>query len=579
MPVGFRTPAGRRFQSIHAGRAVALAALFTGLALSAPTASAAVSCPQDLCPSSDKIHGSLADSNGDGEFDSSFQRIRVNDSHVVIRLVAFSGKRIWEFTSPWRAVLPDDDLPSPAVAGEFTSDGINDYVITARGLLTPPSKCGPYDQTWSQPIFIDGKTRELWYPLPSIASKCWDFPHAGVTYPTSRYSGFVQVGDFNTAYKGREVAVIPMYPPDDRGWIFNRYEHGKWTKIKGRNGADSLVFPSHPDFGAHYNSANPGNPCKWPLTFKHCNVPDSHVPTGLALNSQGHRNLFLLTTGRALLYRPDLTPTADTVWSSGDTPNGGRNYGFALSYSAEGRDYVSLIGGCSVKVARNAMTSGTPPGGSLETSLGGVAAHCGIHHHYAWFAVQGSRITNHFNRYYSYSVSDGFFHNRPEYPGNPVGPIGGNGTTWLAYNLFDGEMGSTGKGQWRIELQTDPADPTKVRSVPGWYVWDVVDLNGDGKAELLATRAPGRDAAQPYVLPWEMDVLSWNGTDFESIHHEAGAAPGVFRVPNGPTRAADGGGTRQVTITRDVTSDGVREVMVENADGHRSFLRVPALAP
>ena len=512
----------------------------------------------------------LADTNGDGRFDASFRRQRLNSTHVYISLVTFSGKRLWAFSLPHVRILPDEDEPHPGIAGEVTGDGVPDYVFAARGHLDPPSRCGDFDEAWSQPIFVDGKTGSTASPLPSIRNKCWVFPTA--TYPTQRYVGFVQSGDFNTAYRGREVVVIPMYPPDDRGWVLNYERNGKWTKIEGQGGRNSLVFPSHPEFGAHYNAANPGAPCKFPFTFKHCDVPNSHVPGGLVINSEGWRGLFTLTSGRALIYRYDLTPTADTVWSSGDTPNGGRNYGLSLYYSHEGRDYVSLIGGCSVRVARESMHSGEAPGGRLDTSLGSVAAHCGIHHHYEWFEVDGPRITRHHNEYYSYSSSDGFFHGRPEFIANPLAPIGGVGSNWLAYNLYNAAADSTGDGQWQIELRPDPADPTNVIHKPGWYVWDTTDLDGDGRAELLATRAP----ANGYVLPWEMDVLKWNGTDLESVAHRDGFAPSLFRYPNNATRF-DGGARREGALTRDVDGDGVREVMVEDEAGERSFLRVNGL--
>ncbi len=299
------------------------------------------------------------------------------------------------------------------------------------------------------------------------------------------------------------------------------------------------------------------------------------MPTGLIVNSEGWRTVFSMTSGRALMYRWDLTPTADTVWQSGDTANGGRNKGYAYSFSHDSRDYVALIGGCAVRVARDAMHSGTPPGGSLETSLGGTNAHCSIHHHYLWFEIDGPRITRQFNQYYSYSSSDGFFHNRPEFPNNPVGPIGGEGTQWQVYNLFRADPDSTGKGEWWTELLPDPADPTNVRHVNRWYVWDQVDLDADGTSELLATRARSESSENPYVLPWEMDVLRWNGTDLESVYHRDGVAPALFNYPNVASRYADGGRKRAGTITRDVDGDDVREVMVEGDHGERSFLRVP----
>jgi len=555
------------------------------LALAAvSTASASASCPDDLCPTPEQIHGSLADSDGDGLFDSSFRATRVTAESVEITLVSFGGSPRWSFTLPHRKVLPDEpDVPSGAPSGDFTGDGVPDYVFTARESLQPASMCGDFVETQTRLVAVDGRTGARSTPLDPIPNKCWDFPQPDgthVVYPTSRYPGFIQIGDLDPSYRGNEIAVVPAYPPEDRGWVLNYAQTGAWQRLPDPHGTESLVFPSHPDFETYYNAANPPDaPCKRPFSLRRCDVQYSHVPTGLIVNSHGEQNMFLMTTGRALIYRPDLTPTADTVWSSGDTPNGGRNYGQATFFSHAGRDYISLIGGCSVRVARRAMTSGVPPDGRLETSLGGTDAHCGIHHHYEWFEVDRARITDHFNRYYSYSVSDGFLHDRPEFPGNPVGAIGGPGSAWTVYNLFRGPPGSTGEGEWRLQLLPDPEEPAKVIEVKGWYVWDVVDLDGDGKSELLATRAPPEGSPRPYLLSWELDVLTWNPDardgegGLESIYHRDGVAPSLFRYPNAPTRNTGDG-----TLSRDADGDGVAEPMVEDDNGHRSLLRVRPLA-
>ncbi len=551
-----------------------------------PSAASAADCPGDLCPVTEQIQpgGKLADSTGDGRVDSSFKGRRLNSQTVEISLVTFGGRTLWSFPIAHKIVLPGEEpFPNPATAGEFTGDGVPDYAFAARGPIAGAEPWGGFPQTWSQPALVDGATGKVSYPLPAIDNRRWDFTsYAGPTakYPTHRYSGFVQIGDFNTAYHGREVVIIPTYAPEGRGWVLNWDHSERWRKVEGRNGATSLLHPSEPEFESHYNAANPGSPCKHPFTLTTCHVQDSHVPTGLIINSRGWRNLFSMTSGRALLYRSDLTPTADTVWQSGDTPNGGRNKGYSYSFSHDGHDYAALLGGCAVKVARASMKSGAPPSGLRETSLDGVDAHCGIHRHYASFEIDGQKIKNQFNRYYSYSGDrgEGFFHNRIEFPNNPVGPVGGSGTHWQVYNLYRAEEQSTGPGHWELQVIRDPARPQDVDGVPGWYVWDAVDLDHDGQSELLATRTPA-DGPDGYVLPWETDVLRWNGSAFVSVDHEDGVAPALFTYPNMATRYADGGRKREGTILRDVDSpsDGIDEVMVEDEDGDRSYLKFSGL--
>ncbi len=559
---------GFRLAKLAGAAALALVAVAT----TPLAADADAACPDDLCPTTDQIYGLLADSDGDKQIDSSLRRTRLTSNKVRISLVPMGAGQapLWSFELPHRSEVVSDPPP----VGDFTGDGIPDYVLASEGLADPPGRCGGFDNMWSALVFVDGSNGATWSPLGPLADKCWTFgPPVNVSYPTKTYFGFVQVGDFNTSYPGNEVVVMPAYAPDHRGWVLN-FANGAWTRLTSPDGSTRLVHPSDPNFETYYNAANPGESCKHPFNLSTCHVNDSHVPIGLILKSRITHGLFSLTSGRALFYRPNLTPTSDTVWSSGNTPNAGRNKGYALYYTNGGHDYVSLIGGCPVQVARDSMKSGNPPTGRLDTSLGGVDAHCGIHHHYEWFEVQGTRIKGHVNRYFSYSVQDGFFHKRPEFPGNPIGPIDGPGTNWIAFNLYDGPRGSTGEGQWKLQLMPDPSDPDRVVEKPGWFVWAVEDLDGDGRAEVLATKAPSNG----YVLPWEMDVMSWNGEDLVSIYHHDRVAPDLFTYPNTPTRYADGGRNRDGTITRDVSGDGVDEVMVENQGGDRAFLQVAPLS-
>lgn len=553
-------------------------ALTSALVLASGSSVASGQVPRVPLSASAIIHGPLADRDSDGRVDSSFLREPLSGGLVRISLVLFDGTRIWSFDllNQSSGKPGADELPAPAAAGDYSGDAVTDFVFAARGRLEPQSLCGTYLETWTQLIFVDGRTGKTTTALPRIPNRCWTFASAGVTYPTDRWPGYVQIGEIARSYRGNEVIVIPNYPPEDRGWVLNLQHQGAWSKVLGRDNADSLIFPSHPDFGTYYNSVNPSAPCHPTLGYPYCHVPDSHLPTGLLIGTDVARGALLMTTGRALIYRSDLTPTSDTTWTSGSTPNGGRNYGLALSFSHQAKQYAVLIGGCPVRSAREAMKTGVLPGGRQDTSLGSTDGHCGIHHHYESFLLQGLGIAGHFNHYYSYSVSDGFFHARPEFPGTPVGPIGGVGTMWIGFNLFDAPPGSQGEGQWQIELRPNPSDPSVVVKQRGWYIWDIVDLNSDGKAEILATRAAA-NSTSPYVLPWEVDVLVWNGQDLESVFHRNGVAPSLFKYSSDSTKYFSGG-MREGTLTGDDKHGDVKVVMVEDKTGARSLLRVPARA-
>ena len=62
--------------------------------------------------------------------------------------------------------------------------------------------------------------------------------------------------------------------------------------------------------------------------------------------------------------------------------------------------------------------------------------------------------------------------------------------------------------------------------LPGWYVWDTIELAGGGAALLASPVAAGS-----LVPAWELDVLRWNGSSFVSIQHAAGSCPRCSRTP------------------------------------------------
>ena len=278
----------------------------------------------------------------------------------------------------------------------------------------------------------------------------------------------------------------------------------------------------------------------------------SHVPNAVFVRAEGSNSLFTLTSNRAVLYRPNLTPTGDLMWMPGGVyENGGRNYGLVESYRYRGRSYVDLIGGCSVEYSRRALVSGAPDGGDPL---------CGIVRHLERFTVSPNDIARVGGNYYGFYSHEGAFDGRVEYPAHPRGPIGGRGSSWTAFDVFAG-------GRWSIQVFGGPTALQPTTIVPNWFVWDTAVLDPGGQAVLLASRVTRSTSIPERGL----DLLRWTRRGFRSVHHSAGVVPALVRLTSTPKRHVLESNLFS-SLTSDLDGDGTAEILVENSKGQRSWL-------
>jgi hypothetical protein len=449
-----------------------------------------------------------------------------------VALVTLHGRRHWQ-----AATTAGQPLQLSA-AGDLNRDGTTDFVLWVLNPRSPAQVCGTTPMRVSSLLVVDGRSGRTASPFPSIPDICWDTPT--FNYPTQQYDfGAVYIGDFRRASPGREVVLTPYYATEGTVWQQSR---GAWAR------AAAFPFPSTPAFDQSYDAANP-TPCSHPLPGGACFVTNSHVANGVFLPGRA-AGFFVLTTARALIYRPDSTPTADTTWIPGaKVENGGRNYGLVETYRRRGRTYVDLIGGCSVMSTWRAMLPGASASGGDDN--------CGIVRHFERFAVAGRAIAKRKGRYYGYFGTEGAFNGRVEYPAHPRAPLGGAGTSWTAFNVLRGS-------RWTTQVFRGPMT-TRPLSLRGWFVWDTVKVGK--RAVLLATRVrPGQ-----IVTPAHFNVLRWNGRRFRSVQHVAGAVPALLNFP--PTERRH---TLEHAVfgsfVRDVRGDDRRELLVASPSGGRRFV-------
>jgi hypothetical protein len=508
-------------------RAPALAAVL--LAALPGAAASGTDCRRARCPAGIVVHGTLADSRGSGTFDASLRM-----TAGAVELVGLDGRRDWRANVGGRATL--------VASGELTGDRVPDHVVWVLRDADPPRRCGADAMQVSTLLALDGRTGAVTRPFPDLLDICWETPT--FTYPTHQWEiSTVYIGDLTPALRGNEVVAFPYFATE--GWVWNRAAARRWQRVAA-GARNALVFPSTAAYEDAYAKAN-GGPCSVPAGLSTCWVQHAHVPNAVFVPG----GLLALTTFRALVYRPDFAPTSDTTWQIGGTAaNGGRNYGLVTTFARRGTRYATLAGGCTVAYRRAAMGGPAAP-----FDDGG---HCGIVRHFEAFRLAAGRIVQHRSAYHGYSVETGPAVGRVEFPRHAVADLTGRGSAWSLYNLFR-------DGRWRIQLYADPLAP-RVAELDGWFVWDAVDLDRDGRAELLATRTPG------LVPPWSFDVLRWDGRRVVSRFHADGVAPALLRYPS--TAAAHSSESDLYGVfARDTNRDGPRELLVEDRRGRRFFQR------
>lgn len=491
-----------------------------------PKASSALigsDCQGNLCGSNIYIRGPLASSMVEGIYDSSLKF--GPDS---IQLISFEDEVIWKASI---GASGADDIVSLVASGDYTGDKVPDYVFSLSKIISPQKYCGQNTAVpvrSSQLVFVEGKTGTvIASPLKPMEDFCFNQADSAKSYPTVQWAtGTAYIGDFSPQTQGNEVVAFPQYATE--GWVLNFEQSRKMKMLSGADNLKSLIFPSTPQYDSIYQKYN-NTSCSAALVGE-CFIPNSHVANPVFVQSGDKKNLLVLTSERAVLYRPDFAPTGDTSWFTGNlTEHGGRNYGILETFDYKGQTYADLVGGCTVNLMKQAIKDHKIPDGTK-------GGYCHLHRHFERFTVNGDSLNHLGSIFYSYSGKYGpknisaLSDRIVEVPANAHARIGGSGSMWTVFNLYK-------EGHWYIEMSPDPQN-TRFIEKKGWFVWDTVDLFGNGEAQLLATKITPDGATKSgyYFAGQNFDILKWDGSDLVSIYHQDGYLPYLARYPNTPAK-------------------------------------------
>jgi hypothetical protein len=457
--------------------------------------------------------------------------------------VALGGAVVWS-TMP---ATPAGVNGGIGWVGDWSGDGVPDVIAVA---YTPTGQtCGTTPTRTATLLFFDGKTGALETPVSPMTDMCWTF--GTTTYPTIQlYTGSVVVGDFAASWKGNEVYVFPYYATT--GWMLNRAAKGQWVMLETENDPSfrHLMYPSTSSFDSDYDATN-GTPCMpSPWNASGCFVTNSHCANMLGLAGG---NLFVLTSGRAVSYRPNLAAAGDLTWAAGNrTDHAGRNYGLVTHFeSPDGGEWVTLHGGCASSSMVAAIANG-----AIDATHGDY--YCGIHRHYELFGIAGGATSPaaHTSVFYSYADVDGQY-DRLQYPRHAIFEHAPSKTLWTAFSLYDGT-------RWHVELG-DPRMPGAfAAAIDDAFLWDVRDLDGDGAPEWIVTKLASGGAG--IVPPRSTSIATFDGKVVKIVATVDGWIPVLPTQPNRAAVRSSDGSIYAAGVT-DADGDGVLEVVVQDASG------------
>ena len=372
---------------------------------------------------------------------------------------------------------------------------------------------------------------------------------------------------------GPELAFVPQLY--NEGWFFRHAPGSGWAVD------EAFLQPTGKSWDNTYEGvAGPYN------------TDQSHVFNGLIATVGGERRLIAWTTKRVMQFRTSGYPrasqgqlVADHRYVSGlETSCGpyisGRNYGQVIRDPASG--YVNLLSGTDAWTIFADMSHDPPVNAPQYAHLDNdnpADDHWGqLERHVSVYDPEHARLVDdHFVWCVTYLTPPSWkYWGRLVYPANPL--VQRDGPSRLAYNVFGdfGPGGDPNVNRWVMQI-TSPGSATPVLKLRDWFLWDIRDIDGDGRDEWIASPAcdpippggcGGSPSDPPYLLAHKTFIFHWNDqaqrfdADARMID---GAYPHLVRTLRRPTVATSRGslfpvlsvdtpGGLRLLVTRDGTS-------------------------
>lgn len=384
--------------------------------------------------------------------------------HDSDRLTALDaqGHVVWSRESP----------PGQLFGGfDFNADGWPDAAL-ARSAVRGGESCGKHELFDRWFTFVDGRTGDLVEsPVPRLSDRCWTFN--GETYPTIAWTTF-------SILRGAAPGAIAASPYYAEMGHFFEFSDGR-LRERGH-----FLYPSTPLYDRFYPAARPN---AFDTGTKH--VASSHCANGLLLQHRGEDRLVFFTTARVAQYQFERASPgqliADHPFVTGPRRKRlGRNYG-VVARDPGYPDLLAQVAGSDALTVLNDCIAGEPvtdPWGQIER-------------HVTLYDLRTDALED---RFFSnaHDEQDGHkYQGRIIHPANPWLPTRPGSPSRLVYSVFT-------DGHWKLHVSA-PGRTSDSFTIADRFLWDLRDVDGDGKLEAIVSPAPNG-----YLPDWTTQVLRWD---------------------------------------------------------------------
>lgn len=366
---------------------------------------------------------------------------------------------------------------------DIDQDGWPDFGLVTE--VETKETCGTHLMRRTHITLYAGNNGQVLWQSEPLDDKCWHL--TSTTYPTPQWAAQSLLFGTSGAF-----TALPQYASE--GFV-------------GRLTSKEIVqtrfdYPSVPEFDRYPTARESA----YHNGVKH--VPNSHVANGLFTFVNGTERLVFFTSARVLQYSAsgsdEATLLHDCPFLTADRKDlAGRNYGtVAVDPSDTGQ--IGLVTGTPVQTVLLDAVAGRR----------GADSYGGIERHVTLYDLRNNTVQD---RFFSaaHDNNDGHtYQNRIAIPAHIFLPTAAeqsaNQHSRLVYNVF-------ADGVWSTHISAAES-VNDVSVVPDLLVWDVRDLDGDNRVEVIASPTrilnagdePSGNSPDAYLPVWETRIYRWN---------------------------------------------------------------------
>lgn len=405
-------------------------------------------------------------------------KIAFDQKGNVLRAYSGPGNVVWEKT------LPDD--AGFYTGFDFNQDGCYDIALVRTKQLGTICGSTPRTSSWIELMNgRDGSAVTMNPPIPETPDICWTF--GSTIYPTTQWTSLTPL--FGA---GGTLAFAPYYAKVGMYYAWNGSEMAQ---------TGTYLYPSTSQYDATYVNAKNN---AYGNGLKH--TDDPHVGNGFVTKVNGEDRLVYFTSGRMVQYKTtaqgaDQLVTDSPYLTGGRTDLVGRNYGLVRRDPGD-PNRVVIVTGPSVFTMMydlQRMWQGTV----FHTTNDYLDPYGQIERHVSVVRLDTGAVDD---KYYSYAHdnNDAYnFQKRLSYPDNDLLAMP-SGPSRIVYNEYR-------DGDWHVHVSLPGATADEV-DLPYLFVWDIVDLDGDGRQEIILsdTRDPSDTSSGYYFPKVRTRIVHWD---------------------------------------------------------------------